>query len=870
MTFLRSSLLVLSLALAVAAAEAAERFPPKKCDACEEWNAPQAPFRLFGNSYYVGTQGLSSLLVTSDKGHVLLDGALPQSAPLIAANIRTLGFRPEDVKVIVNSHAHFDHAGGIAELQLLTGARVLASPNGAAAIRLGKTPAEDPQHRLGAEQDFPAAANVHEVKDGEVVRLGDLAITARFTPGHTPGGTTWTWRSCEGTRCVDVVYADSLTPVSAPGFRFSGEGGRPGVGDVLRRSIATVAALPCDVLVSTHPSFSGMEEKLAQRAKKPEPNPFIDPQSCRVYAASATARLDKRLEEERTPAASAIGAFFESFAREWVRSNPQRATALQYFTGAEQDLLDRQLTPVTRAYRKERIDAARKGLAELRAFDRKTLSAEDRVSYDALEWQLDDIVRGEAYLDHNFPFEQFGGVQRQLTEFLANTHPVRNARDAENFLARLDQVDEVLDSATAEARELEKRGLLPPSFILDATIGQMERFAAPPPAQNFLVTSFAERLATVEGMDAAARQELVDKAAKVVGAFVYPAWQRALAVLRDQRKLATPDAGLWRLPAGEASYRYALRRYTTTDLSPDDVHALGLKQVALIEGEMDTLLKTLGYTTGTVGERMAQLKTTAPEITGNDARVRIVADYERAVRDAEARSAALFDLRPKAPVIVRREPEITERNAAAHYSAPARDGSLPGIFWVPLPGPAFRASEVRRTLAYHEAVPGHHFQLALQQEMPGLPRFRQDRVFGGLSAFSEGWALYAERLAAEEGWYEGDVPGRLGQLDAALFRARRLVVDTGLHAKRWTRQQAIDYVNPVAEVERYVVFPGQACSYMVGQLRILALRDTMKAALGDRFSLRDFHNLVLRTGTVPLDVLEAVVSDHITARRAAR
>jgi uncharacterized protein (DUF885 family) len=393
----------------------------------------------------------------------------------------------------------------------------------------------------------------------------------------------------------------------------------------------------------------------------------------------------------------------------------------------------------------------------------------------------------------------------------------------------------------------------------------MERFLDSPPAQNFMVVSFAERLSHVPGLDEAARRALVERAAQRVGTSVYPAWKRALALLREQRPRATPDAGLWRLPPGDAAYRQALRRYTTTELTPDEVHTLGLQQVARIEGEMDGLLKTLGYTTGTVNERMQKLRDDAPPIPGADPRAVILADYERLIREAEARCAKLFDLRPKAPVIVRREPEFSESNAAAHYTAPARDGSLPGTFWVPLPPKTFRLSDVRRTLAYHEAVPGHHFQVALQQEMPSLPRFRQDRVFGGLSAFGEGWALYAERLAAEDGWYEGDVPGRLGQLDAELFRARRLVVDTGLHAKHWTRQQAIDYGIPVAEVERYVVFPGQACSYMVGELRLLALRERMKTALGARFSPREFHNLVLSTGGVPLDVLEQVVTDALAA-----
>jgi uncharacterized protein (DUF885 family) len=217
-----------------------------------------------------------------------------------------------------------------------------------------------------------------------------------------------------------------------------------------------------------------------------------------------------------------------------------------------------------------------------------------------------------------------------------------------------------------------------------------------------------------------------------------------------------------------------------------------------------------------------------------------------------------------APVQVLREPPFTEKNAAAHYSAPAPDGSRPGTVWIPLPGPEFKILEMR-TLTYHEGVPGHHFQIALQQELPEIPAFRRKRVFGGLSAFAEGWALYAEQLAVDAGWYEGDPNGRLGQLSDELFRARRLVVDTGIHAQHWTRQQAIDYGIPVAEVERYVVMPGQACAYKIGELEILAQRAKAQKALGGRFSMKSFHNLLLRTGTVPLAVLGQVVDADIAA-----
>ncbi len=271
----------------------------KACESCAAWNAPQAPFRVFGNTYYVGVAGLSAVLITSDQGLILLDGDLPQSAPLIDANIRQLGFRTQDIRLIVNSHAHFDHAGGIAALQRASGAIVAASPSGARAIERGEPPADDPQHGFGREAtSFPPVARVKVVADGQTLRVGDLAVTAHLTPGHTPGSTTWTWRSCEGGRCLDVVYADSLNAISAPGFRFTGDATHPSVADTFRRSVSTVGNLPCDVLLAVHPSFAGMEDKLKRRAEQPGANPFVDPTACRTYAADAAKRLDQRIAEE--------------------------------------------------------------------------------------------------------------------------------------------------------------------------------------------------------------------------------------------------------------------------------------------------------------------------------------------------------------------------------------------------------------------------------------------------------------------------------------------------------------------------------------------------------------------------------------------
>ena len=271
--------------------------PPFACDDCDEWNRQRDPFKVFGNTYYVGTAGLSSLLIATSDGLILLDGALPQSAPLIDASIRKLGFRTEDVRLILNSHAHTDHAGGIAALQRVSGARVAASAAGAKALQRGGPTEDDPQYAPGPA--FAAVANVHTVKDGETTRIGNVAITAHYTPGHTSGAMTWTWQSCEGSRCLNLVYADSLTPVSSEGYRFSRRGKGESPADRFARSITRVSELPCDVLIAPHPEFIGLDEKLARLRNDPSTNPFIDPGACRAFAAAAKKRLEERLAEEK-------------------------------------------------------------------------------------------------------------------------------------------------------------------------------------------------------------------------------------------------------------------------------------------------------------------------------------------------------------------------------------------------------------------------------------------------------------------------------------------------------------------------------------------------------------------------------------------
>ncbi|MEY4635635.1 MAG: hypothetical protein RJA55_1433 [Acidobacteriota bacterium] len=271
--------------------------PPIKCSSCDEWNEPIEPFQVYANTYYVGTAGLSALLVTGDAGHILLDGGLSQSAPLIEASIRKLGFKLGDVKLILNSHAHYDHAAGIAALQRASGATVVSSASGAQGFAIGNAVPDDPQAGFG-NNDFPAVKNVRVVTDKEVVRLGPLAIQMHNTAGHTPGSTTWTWQSCAEGKCLSMVYADSISAVAAPGFRFTGDASTPSRVDQFRKSITTVGELPCDIMITTHPMATDLAGKLKKRSAKPAVDPFIDPQACRVLAANAMKALDARIAEE--------------------------------------------------------------------------------------------------------------------------------------------------------------------------------------------------------------------------------------------------------------------------------------------------------------------------------------------------------------------------------------------------------------------------------------------------------------------------------------------------------------------------------------------------------------------------------------------
>jgi uncharacterized protein (DUF885 family) len=560
--------------------------------------------------------------------------------------------------------------------------------------------------------------------------------------------------------------------------------------------------------------------------------------------------------------APSIDRFFDDFLRKWVMADPELASQLRIFSGVEQDQLDGQLNEISDEAAHARIARAKEGLAGLRQFDRSKLTSEQRLSAEMFEYQLTDIVNEEPYLVYNFPLNQMGGVQARLPTLLTDIHPMRTRQDAENYLARLGAAGPKIDQALKLTRERARQGVRLPGFIAVEAMGQMKRFTAPDPGENIMVSSFARRVRLIETIDSKQQSDMISRAQQIVGSSLYPAYHRAIDGLATENAKASEDAGLWRFPKGAEVYAFFLRRYTTTNLTPDEIHQKGLDEVARIGAEMEKLFRKLGYNQGSEMEKWQKLQDDHVYPDAPDVRTRVLADYQQFLDQNYEQSLTVFDRRPKTKCIVQRIPEFQEANAAANYQAPSQDGSRPGIVRVPLRGPKFPKPGMRNLMT-HEGIPGHHFQIALQVEMTSLPAFRRLRALGGLSAYSEGWGLYAERLGGEMGWYKDDPVSDLGHLNGEYFRAKRLVADTGIHAKHWTREQTIAYGISQSETDRYVVMPGQACSYKIGQMKILELRERAKTALKGKFSIKEYHNVVLGSGSIPLALLDRVVSDWI-------
>jgi uncharacterized protein (DUF885 family) len=561
-----------------------------------------------------------------------------------------------------------------------------------------------------------------------------------------------------------------------------------------------------------------------------------------------------------------------------VLANPEFRTSLGLdkgeHAGVKRHLFDRSLSGIEKYH-----DVNRTGFARLKKIDRNALTASSRAGYDAFHYLLTGVVG--AYDDFNYgtfswpePYSihQLGGTYRSIPDFLHNQHSIATGEDAEAYLSRVSAFAREMDSESERLRAEYASGIIPPDFVIDRTLTQMDGMLAQKPSETGLVKSISSRT-----RDRNIAGDWATRATTIVEKEVQPALKRQRDLIASVRARATNQAGVWKLPKGDAYYKYALRYATTTSMSAEDVHRMGLDQMAELTARADQLLKQQGMTKGSVGERLRALATDPRFIYPNtDAgKQELLTFLNAGMTKIQGRLPEYFGKIPKAKVEIRRVPvEIEAGATGGYYQAPALDGSRPGAYYINLRDTAETPSWALMTLTAHEASPGHHHQLSLAQESESVHPLRRLSAF---SVYSEGWGLYAEQLADEMGIYENDPFGKIGYLQSYMFRAARLVVDSGLHHKRWTREQGVDYMvkalgdQPSAvttEVERYCCWPGQATSYKVGQTKWLQLRERARQALGARFDIRGFHDMALAAGTVPLAVLETLVDEWVAKRKA--
>lgn len=612
--------------------------------------------------------------------------------------------------------------------------------------------------------------------------------------------------------------------------------------------------------------------------------------------APPTEAVETAREEVVLAPAEALAEMAARHAREALAVSPELATSL----GVTEDIAGEGYLSRLGGYGFSANQRARemneRFLQELRSIDRSALSGDALVTFEilndayrvaarrnqfgfggAVEFGAGRPNSGDAWAVVPYMVTQLTGPHLYLPRMLQTEHPLETRADVEAYLARLEAMgrafDEVIETIGADAA----LGVTPPEFILEGAVNAIGSLTEPAPADHPLVATLKTKMQDVEALTDDERGQYATAAAERVEAVVYPAYARLSATLEALVDQAGTDAGIWRLgEEGEAYYQFALDAYGGGGMNGDEVHKLGLDEVARITAEMDALLQSIGLEQGSVGERMQQLAAREDNVYPNtdEGREALLALLREQVADIMALSPDWFGALPKADLEVRRIPVYEQDSSAGgYYSSAPLDGSRPGIYWINLKDTGDNPIHSLRTLTHHEAVPGHHFQISLAQEKEGKALLRNMLSY---SEYNEGWALYSEKLAKEMGVYEGRPEEDLGRLQAEIFRAARLVVDSGLHAKRWTRAQAIDYMvaatgesraSVTREIERYAAVPGQACAYKLGMLKMEALRAKAEAELGDAFDIKEFHTEVLDTGAAPLGVLEAKINRWIEAKK---
>ncbi len=575
-------------------------------------------------------------------------------------------------------------------------------------------------------------------------------------------------------------------------------------------------------------------------------------------------------QEAAPPEDERLNVFLDAVFERQVDDSPEFQSRLGRKTDRLGEWNDR-----SDAFAAAQVEKDAADLAQLRAdFDYGSLSEQGKLSYDLFVFNAEQRIRDHRFIRHSYVVDQFRGQFTGLLALLQNNHPIASAQDAEDYLSRVEGLEAVLDGMVERLRDRAEFGVIPPAFAFPAMITDAGRINSGAPLEdtledNALYADFKAKLAAIS-IDDAEKAELMARADAAWSGPFKRGFDALIAELRRLQPMQTENLGVWSLPDGEAFYDNRIKSHTTLDLTAEQIHQIGLDDVARIHAEMEGIKEAVGFE-GNLQDFFAFVRTD-PNNFYEDS------DAGRAtfLAEAEQQTAAIFEVAdqyfnrlPRAGLEVRRvEPWRENSTSIAFYNSPSQDGSRPGIYYANLADMTNVQKYVFTAITYHEGVPGHHFQIALAQEMEGLPMFRK---FGGYGAYTEGWALYAERLAREMGFYQ-DPMRDFGRLQDEIWRSVRLVTDTGIHAQRWTRQQAIDYFTEntpisegdiITEVERYFVNPGQALGYKMGMTQILELRDRAQDALGDRFDIREFHDAVIGAGALPLPILEQQVDRYI-------
>lgn len=568
----------------------------------------------------------------------------------------------------------------------------------------------------------------------------------------------------------------------------------------------------------------------------------------------------------------------ERLALRMVLADPETLTQLGLLDNTLLDFHSGRLTDVSpRAdVNQRRFD--REGLALIRRYQPDRLKGQKWVTYQLMRWYFEQNLRGHRFDYHwtagpvfmgPYPVNHVCGVQVDLVQFLSTYHKIKGRRSLRRYLHRLGQVGWKLAGLQAGLQARAADGVIPPRFVIEKSLVQINALLAEPADDSPLYTYVMEKMAETKRFSKRAQDRWGERIKGAIENQVNPAYRVLAGLLQAQLAQATEDDGVWKLPDGEDYYAFLLRHHTTTEMSAEDIHQVGLDEVQRLSKAVQDILADLGLPSGAPGTQLKALREDPQyHFPGDDQREGIIREYEAILDEVNHRMPELFTFGSLSEIAVERLAEFKEPDSPIAYAQPpAMDGSRPGTLWLNLrdPGNVYRWG--MRTLAYHEGIPGHVYQMGQAQKLRGLPTFRRTYFF---NAYVEGWALYAEYL----GWELGleDALSNLGRLQALLWRAARLVVDTGIHAMRWTRQQAIDYMlevtglperDVITEVERYIVMPGQACAYFIGYLEMLSLRQKAQATLGEAFDIKAFHDVIINHGGLPLPLLEKVVNHYI-------